>query len=64
MGRIRIKMLPGKERYHPTIVEKLRPQWKQDDVKIERIFGGFLNRTFSCLQKSDLQKLEDGLFVR
>ncbi len=47
-----------------TIVEKLRPKWKRDDVKIERIFGGFLNRTFSCLHKNDLQKQEDGLFVR
>ncbi len=46
------------------IVQKLRPNWKQSEVKIERIVVGFLNRTFSCLHKDDLELQKDGLFVR
>ncbi len=47
-----------------TIVEKLRPKWKRSDVQIERVTGGFLNRTYSCLHKDDLDSQDDGLFVR
>ncbi len=46
------------------IVEKLRPQWKLPEVKIERILGGFLSKTFSCLHEDDLNEQKDGLFVR
>ncbi len=46
------------------IVEKLRPEWNKCDVKIDRVHGGFLNKTFSCLHIEDLESQKDGLFVR
>ncbi len=46
------------------IVKKLRLEWKRCDVKIDRMHGGFLNKTFSCLHIGDYQTKRDGLFVR
>ncbi len=46
------------------IVQYIRPHWKKAEVEIERIFGGFVNKTFSCLHRDDLNEQKDGLFVR
>ncbi len=46
------------------IVQKLRPEWKQSDITIEKKSGGYLNQVYSCLHNDDLVLQEDGLLVR
>ncbi len=45
------------------VVQKIRPQWKQSDVRFVKITGGFLNKTYTCLHKDDPTQ-SDGLFIR
>ena len=46
-----------------TVVHKIKPTWKLSDVKIERVKNGFLNNTYTCLHKDDIET-NDGLFIR
>ena len=46
------------------VVQKVKPTWKQSDVKIGRVKNGFLNNTYSCFHKDDIEAQNDGLFIR
>ena len=49
-----------------TIVQKIHPDWPENEVVIKRLegTGGFINKTFICFHRDDVESQNDGMFIR
>ncbi len=45
------------------ILHQVKPHWKHDDVTIQPLRGGFMDKLFACFLTSDENK-SDGLVIR
>ncbi len=49
-----------------TIVQRVHPDWLENEVIIKRLegTGGFINKTFTCFHRDDVESQNNGLFIR
>ncbi len=49
-----------------VIVQRIQPNWSRDDIIIKRLqgTGGFVNKTYTCFHRADLESQNHGLFIR
>ena len=49
-----------------VIVQRIHPDWSMDEVVIKRLEGkgGFINKTYTCFHRDDVESQNNGLFIR